>query len=43
MLLIVAAILPLLPTNTDAQADDPHGWIGTETVKTRYGSIVEVN
>ncbi len=28
MLLIVAAILPLLPTNTDAQADDPHGWIG---------------
>jgi len=39
MLLIVVAILPLLSTNAYAQADDPHGWIGTETVKTRYGSF----
>ena len=36
MLLITAAILPLLSTNTNAQAKDPHGWIGTETVQTRY-------
>ena len=39
MVLIAAAILSLLSTRANAQANDPHGWIGTETVKTRFGDF----
>lgn len=38
---IIAAgvILSFLATNAGAQTADPHGWIGTETVRTRFGSF----
>jgi len=39
MLLVAATILPLLSTHANAQANDPRGWIGTETVQTRCGSF----
>ena len=40
-LVILVAWPPLLRTRASAQAQtkDQHGWIGTETVKTRFGDF----
>ena len=39
---VILIALPLLPwthANAQAQTTDQHGWIGTETVKTRFGDF----
>jgi hypothetical protein len=36
--MILSAVLGLaMAASAQAEARDPHGWIGTETVKTRFG------
>ncbi|HEX7159090.1 MAG TPA: DUF1254 domain-containing protein [Edaphobacter sp.] len=39
MILVACTAIPWTHVNAQAQTTDQHGWIGTETVKTRFGGF----